>query len=94
MTGNMARFVNEVLLQRQKVVAFKSAGETVDYYVGCPWDAVKSISSYIINQIKIKNLLPDDVFVLCPSLKASPDKKPPFKVSTLLFIITVHAVKV
>lgn len=81
-TGNMARFVNEVLLQFQRVVAHKPSGEPVDYYVGCPWDAVKSISAYLINQIKSKNLSPEDVFVLCPSLKASPDKRPPFKVSS------------
>ena len=76
LTGNIARFVNEVLLGYQKIACSQPPGEKVDYYVGDNWKAAATIANDLVSQISRGELKPEDIFVLAPSIsKASTVKK-------------------
>ena len=76
LTGNIARFVNEVLLGSQKIDCFQPPGEEVDYYVGDPWKAAATIANDLISQISREELKPEDIFVLAPSMKKAAKGSP------------------
>lgn len=68
-TGNMATFVNEVMLGRSQMRAAKGAGRPVQYLRGNPWRIADWVGNAIIHLIKEKGVRPDDIFVLAGSIK-------------------------
>ena len=76
LTGNIARFVNEVLLGYQKIACSQPPGEKVDYYVGDPWKAAATIANDLVSQISRGELKPEDIFVLAPSVKKAAKDSP------------------
>lgn len=75
-TGNMALFVNKVMLNEKNLVAFKSAGPPVHYIVGSPYAAVEAIGHELISMIKKDFIKPSDVFLLNASLNSTNNKMP------------------
>ena len=75
LTANIAEFVNDVMLQKARMKAVKPRGEPVDYHVGNTWVAAEKVAKELIVRLnrgaQDGSLLPGDIFVLAPSLKAS-----------------------
>ena len=51
LTGNIARFVNEVVLGYQKIACNQPPGEKVDYHVGDPWKAAATIANDLVSKL-------------------------------------------
>jgi len=70
-TGNMARFVNEVMLRQNNLTAFKGPGPPVHYFTGSSYSALTAIGAELITMIKKGVIQPSDVFLLNASLNSS-----------------------
>lgn len=86
LTGNMAIFVNEVMLGRRQIAVAKGLGRPVHYVQGCVWSITDWVSRAIVDNIRNGNLLPEDVFILAASIKArsSKSKTPLRKLENML----------
>lgn len=76
-TGNMALFVNDIMLKEENLIAHKAPGAPVHYFKGNPYTAVQSIGSELIYMIEKGIIQPSDVFLLTASLKS---KRAPIRV--------------
>lgn len=70
MTIPIVSFINKVMYGDERIKSFK-AGERVMYYIGNPFEIYKTIGQQIVKQIKRGNLLPDDIFIVSPSIKSA-----------------------
>lgn len=75
-TGNIARFVNEVMLRKNNLVAHKGDGPPVHYFKGNPYAAVNCLGRELIDMIEDGLILPADVFLLNASLNSNNSKMP------------------
>jgi len=87
-TGNIARFVNEVMLgptkQSEHMLVSKEDGDKVDYFVGNNWKAAEKIAEEIVRLCREKGVPPSDIMVLAPSVKSARDSAPVKKLENKL----------
>ena len=69
-SGNMAQFVKDVMLGRNNIKAHKAAGSPVRYLVGNQYKSAQYIGAEILRLIRSKQINPEDIFILAPSIKA------------------------
>ena len=69
LTGNIASFVNEVMLQKQHIKAVKDKGPSVRYLRMKPYAQAYCVADKIIELIRKENVPPSDIFVLAGSIK-------------------------
>jgi len=76
LTNQISWFINNVMLGFNRIKTIKS-GPIVDYYIGNSYEIYKKIGKQIRLLIKNENILPEDIFILTPSVKCleSPYKK-------------------
>ena len=68
LTKSMSWFINNIMVKQQRIVSNKNGGK-VDFYISDPYQ--HRYLHELIVRIKTGSLNPDDIFILCASLKSA-----------------------
>jgi superfamily I DNA/RNA helicase len=73
-TGNIARFVNEVMLKEKNLIPHKAPGAPVHYFRGKVFRAVEHIGRELIRMVRDGIIVPSDIFLLAPTVNPNKNK--------------------
>jgi len=76
LTGNMATFINEVVLGHKRIKARKPPGEPVVYLRGSPFTMAIRLAEQLSDRIKSGDLDPSSIYVVASSMKQGTGRNP------------------